>query len=502
MDPKIIKNNGVCYAGYPTVEMFNDVKNPKSGKMELKRVKHLLFGDWIQLLLKNGKPQLRKIKNKDHYYARARGKNGYVPAENILADKILEVNFVDVGQGDGCHIVTPDDKHFLIDSGPKNNMFRFLKWRFNLGRTKSSIPPFTVVISHSDKDHYYGFNEVFKAAKVAKGFKINKIYHNGMIEGSGAKVDSLGTISNKKVTDLCLTDAQYKKRVKAIGTKGMYAGTLEAVAAPKEALYKGCDPLYKKGNLTMNILAPVMQKVGAKPALPVLGDKGVTKNGHSIVIKLQFGKLRMLLGGDLNAESEDYLMEEYSGVPFGDLRKERMKENLSASKIKELDKKINDAILKVRKVFESDIVKSCHHGSPDFTHEFLKVLNPIATIISSGDEEPHCHPRPDTLGTIGKHSRGERSLIFSTELARSGMEFLDVSKVLAAREKKGKITGKIMERVVTRYGMINVRSDGERVVIAQKLESDAPRGSWDIHTLQWNEGKKEFEYIDYLRRIK
>ncbi len=134
-----------------------------------------------------------------------------------------------------------------------------------------------------------------------------------------------------------------------------------------------------------------------------------------------------------------------------------------------------------------DIAKSCHHGSADFSIDFLKVLNPIATVISSGDDEPHCHPRPDTLGTIGKYSRGERSLIFSTELARSGKEFLDLSK--------RKETDSTLERVVTVYGMINVRTDGNQAIIAQKLERVVNSTKWDIHKLIWSEEKGEFEYI-------
>ena len=136
-----------------------------------------------------------------------------------------------------------------------------------------------------------------------------------------------------------------------------------------------------------------------------------------------------------------------------------------------------------------DIAKSCHHGSADFTSEFLRVLNPIATIISSGDDEPYAHPRPDTLGTIGKHSRGERSLIFSTELARSGKEYIELQSEKSTEKKR--------ERVVTVYGMINVRTDGEKVVIAQKLEKSASSKNWDIHKLEWNEEKEEFEYKQY-----
>ena len=94
------------------------------------------------------------------------------------------------------------------------------------------------------------------------------------------------------------------------------------------------------------------------------------------------------------------------------------------------------------------------------------------------------------MGTIGKHSRGERSLIFSTELARSSKEFVELQK--SRSTKKG-------ERTVTVYGMINVRTDGEKVIIAQKLEKPASGRNWDIHKLEWNEKTGEFEYNQYLK---
>lgn len=123
----------------------------------------------------------------------------------------------------------------------------------------------------------------------------------------------------------------------------------------------------------------------------------------------------MLLGGDLNEPAEDHLMEHYTGANLPALRKALKSTN--AGQRQNSENAIRAAVLQARTVFQTDIAKSCHHGSSDFTSEFMDALNPIATVISSGDEEPHCHPRPDTLGTIGKYSRGVRSLIFSTELA-------------------------------------------------------------------------------------
>lgn len=49
---------------------------------------------------------------------------------------------------------------------------------------------------------------------------------------------------------------------------------------------------------------------------------------------------------------------------------------------------------------------------------------------------------------------------------------------------------------VAKYGMITVRTNGERVIIAQKLEEErSPGQKWDIYDLIWNEKLNEFEYI-------
>ena len=287
---------------------------------------------------------------------------------------------------------------------------------------------------------------------------------------------------------------------------------LEKTSAEKESLRFGSGPIYdnKKYDMKLEVMAPVAEMVDGKPALRVFDSKvGPTKNGHSIVLKLTIGHLRILLGGDLNTLSEYWLIEHYSGYDIAAIKEKLASGGLTDKEREKLEADLKDAILLAREKLEVDIAKSCHHGSADFSSEFLQVLNPIATVISSGDEEPHCHPRPDTLGTIGKYSRGERSLIFSTELARSGKEYLEMNTKTEKKEEKKENADaknkkekkqtlsaqKKRERVVTVYGMINVRTDGEKVVIAQKLEAKASGRSWDKHMLVWKEDKQAFEYV-------
>ena len=481
----------VGYAVYPSVKLRSYIPDTKNGGMKLGFIKELLFGDYIKPYVTDGAYEtitITKGTNKGTYIkVRCRNADGYIKEKEMQAKRILEVNFIDVGQGDGCHVVTPDDQHFLIDAGKGDNMYRYLKWRFNLRTAKNPPPPFTVVISHSDTDHYQGFGTIFTKTKgTTNQFSINKIYHNGMVEGVGANLGKEVTYKGEKyITGLCDDNDAFLARLDQVKA-GPYINMLKKSPADKIALRKGSDPIYDNKGMKMEIMGPVAVDVDGKPGLPSFGGSDKTKNGHSVIIKLTMGHLRMLLGGDLNTVSEDYLLKYYTGTDVASLREQMNDENLDADTRKNAENEITKAIEIARESFEVDIAKSCHHGSADFTSEFLRATNPIATIVSSGDEESYAHPRPDTLGTIGKFSRGKRSLIFSTELARSGKEFLELKNISAQKKR---------ERVVTVYGMINVRTDGDKVIIAQKLEKPGTGTNWDIHRLEWKEDKQAFEYI-------
>jgi hypothetical protein len=175
----------------------------------------------------------------------------------------------------------------------------------------------------------------------------------------------------------------------------------------------------------IDVLGPVPLNPSGRITYPWFKDSSHTRNGHSVVLKLTYNQRSFLLGGDLNAASEEYLLQRYQG-----------REDL----------------------IKSDVTKSCHHGASDFTVDFLKVISPHATVFSSGDNESYAHPRADALGASGRYGRGTCPLIFSTELARSV-------------RKSGDIL----------FGMINLRSDGDKIVMAQMKEKASGRNLWDAY---------------------
>ena len=162
-------------------------------------------------------------------------------------------------------------------------------------------------------------------------------------------------------------------------------------------------------------------------------------------------------------------------------------------------------------IFEADVAKACHHGSQHIIDSFIRSVNAVATVISSGDQESHSHPRPDALGAYGKLGRGKRPLIFSTELARSTREFSSRHQSYLAlrgitlqieaetdKRKKARLIKSLedqRDRNVAVYGMITMRALGEKVIIAQKLEVPRkPSQKWDIYQLEFDHEHGQFAY--------
>ncbi|MEN6547566.1 MAG: MBL fold metallo-hydrolase, partial [Armatimonadia bacterium] len=399
------------YAAYPSAHVYDEEGN---------QIHHLLWGDWVQV---NGPETDGKVP------VHVRGVDGFMEVVELQKDRLLEIVFVDVGQGDGCLIVTPDDRKIVVDAGVADNMYRYLRWRFQFREDERTFD--AAVITHSDADHYYGFRPLFSDHNV----RFEHIYHNGIMEYDDRK-RPLGPVTKQGgqtyLTDLMVDrprleaflaepslygKKEYPKLIKN-GLERVPAGAdrismLAAHSAPDQPVFM---PGFEADQpVSIHVLGPVpeISSEGA-PLLrwfresPTEGsvDVGKTKNGHSVILRLEYRGVSILLGGDLNSSAESFLLQHYSGLPCPPADSNAEQTLIEAA----------------RTTLESDIAKSCHHGSADFTDAFLRAVNPAATVVSSGDAESYAHPRCDTLGAIGLHGRGWRPLVFCTELARSTRE--------------------------------------------------------------------------------
>ena len=178
-------------------------------------------------------------------------------------------------------------------------------------------------------------------------------------------------------------------------------------------------------DLKIKILGPVTKKSSGKITYEWFENNAHTINGNSLVLRLEYGNRSLLLGGDLNIESENYLLSIYNPDTF-----------------------------------KVDVAKACHHGSAEFTTQFLKAVKPFGTVISSGDNENYAHPGAQALGCAGKYTRGKKPLVFSTELARSYKSGKDIH-----------------------YGNIQLRSDGDLLIMAQMYEKNRASDPWDMYVV-------------------
>lgn len=482
------------FAEFPDAKVFKD-ENSNDW------VQHLLFGDFIQIADLEIKNNRVKVKARNNF--------GWISVSKIRKERVLEVNFIDIGQGDGCHVVTPADEHFIIDAGEGDNMNRYLTWRFNL--YKKNVPiklDFKAIISHGDMDHYGGFRDLFKN----KALRFSNVYHQGIVERPEAGKVSFGKIEEGLLTELVSNTTEMKAIItdqnKLSGKGSTYPKTLaEVLKSNPNVNFKMLNiennylDAYSDQNFvngkefSMKILGPIPQTKNGKKGLKSIDKGGKDKNGHSVIIKLKYGNLRLLLGGDLNEEFGKIMHKHYA------------------------DNNMLDELV-------VDTAKACHHGSNHFDLDFLKAVNAAATVISSGDDEPYSHPRPDTLGALGKHGYGERPMIFSTELARSNKEITyknlinlndwgkkvsdlkierkaindgnapNKAELLKELDVKTTNIQKDINSFLTRFGMINLRSDGNRMIIAQKYERDAASGKWDIQEMTFDANTGRFERKD------
>lgn len=487
------------FVGLPKDNRGRTVKTYLFTANRTTKVRQVLWGDWLNVDGEEPDGWLRVnwAPNSDH------PETLFIPKDHTSDTRPLEIIFLDVGQGDGAVLITPEQDDgeaiIVIDAGDNTNMHTFLSKRF--GAYKDDLQFHAAIITHPDEDHYGGFDSIFSTPR----FGFDTVYHNGLAErpvsgtfekvGGHAKDAATGT---SYISDLAIG----KPEIEALFADGIDVGNFvfpnvmqAALKNPKINDYAMLSTEHgtKEDNRTwmpgfapsdnraysIEVIGPVVEFDGAgKPRLRKIGSYGETKNGHSVLLRLHYDKFKVLFGGDLNDKAEKFLLRHYTG-------KSRMPQKGSAAYREMIDEAAN--------WFRSDIMKVCHHGSEKVTDAFLETVEPAAFVISSGDEEGHVHPRPDLLGRLGKLGRGDTPVILSTELQRSTREKEDAEmvesltrRVLNLKDSSSpNVRDKIMNDIwdlgrsnVSVYGTIYLKTDGERLVTAFRIETGSDKKKW------------------------
>lgn len=110
----------------------------------------------------------------------------------------LEVDFLDVGQGDGILIKTPYNQNILIDGGPDNSVVREISENLPFWNTSIDL----MVLTHPHDDHVSGLIEVLKR------YEVKKILATGVIHTTPNYLEWLNLIKEKNIPFLKPEDRQ------------------------------------------------------------------------------------------------------------------------------------------------------------------------------------------------------------------------------------------------------------------------------------------------------
>lgn len=226
-------------------------------------------------------------------------------------DGRLHVAFLDVGQGDAIFIQTPTGRQLLVDGGRYPSV--------TLAQLGREMPFWDrsidlVIATHPDDDHVGGLVDVLER------FKVSRLITNGAIEAS---------------------DTAY--------------GVLLSAAEDRDT------PIHPA-----QIGETILLDSGVR--LEILHSGGATANENqndaSVVARLTYGDLSVLLTGDAEAGAESELVQE--GWPL-------------------------DAV----------ILKAGHHGAnTSSSAPFLQSVSPQVVIISAGRDNSYGHPHPAMLARV------------------------------------------------------------------------------------------------------
>ncbi len=108
---------------------------------------------------------------------------------------VLKVIFFDVGQGDAALLTFPDDKHVLVDGGPRGINYNAGKWVIAPYLKRERIHDLdALILSHGDADHLGGFPYIMR------NFKVHEVWDNGQVQDTKLHQEYINLIDSLKIT--------------------------------------------------------------------------------------------------------------------------------------------------------------------------------------------------------------------------------------------------------------------------------------------------------------
>lgn len=411
---------------------------------------------------------LREWDPKDGKYRWKKQLCALPPQAKFRQKPLLKVRFIDVGQGDATIIMTPKDKVVLVDGGEERHLLYYIQKAFSHVLRTGPLHCNAIVVTHGDADHFEGLTKLLEKDR-KKGIEplvtVDFVYHNGLVKRSttkdlesfGEPQEENGTKYVKVVEDLLevpdhMMSDSFKRWKAALARLKKHNATVKVKRL--EFGIRGAFDFLSDENIQIDVLGPITDDVKGKRMLRFLKaprgglSASHTINGHSVVLKLTYRNVRFLFGADLNIISEERLLEE------------ARKKNIS---------------------LRSEILKVPHHGSDEFTPKIIEAIRPVVSVISSGDENEareYIHPRAGLVGSLGKFSREnvDKPLIYVTEMVAFFAKLGDITTTSKGGKKGSALIHNAYEK--TQFGIVHVRTDGKRVLVATHSGRDDRKESY------------------------
>lgn len=269
---------------------------------------------------------------------------------------MLDVHFIDVGQGDAVYVLFPDGKDMLIDAGDRDSEITDGLLSYLNGLSTLSDGLDYLMLTHTDSDHVGGMDEVLEE------YDVRRVY----MPNVGAKE------SDPERGYITTTTAYvpFYNAVQAEGAQVVYnEGTLEIVGE----------------NYRVDIYCPSAEYYdNIKPS-----SSAENKNNMSPVVIIEYEGVRTLLSGDLNMDtgstqhawSERHFIEQKGGTSF-----------------------------------DCDVIKAGHHGSYGSTGEaLLNYVKPEYVVVSVGEGNSYDHPHDDFINRVLAYDSSMSDKIYRTD---------------------------------------------------------------------------------------
>ena len=269
--------------------------------------------------------------------------NPFVKKPAPLEGRLLKVHFIDVGQGDSTLIQTPDGRSVLVDAGDETSGGKVADYLLGKGVQRIDL----LVITHPHSDHIGGL------PRVLDEFGVSRVLDTGYPHGGEQYKEILSIIESRKI--------DYKV---AQGFRQPGVGTL----------------------VSLDVLWP--------PASYQARDESELNDG-SIVMRLVYGNVRILLTGDIQEEAEGRLLADQQDL-------------------------------------QSTVLKVAHHGSEfGASNEFLQAVKPDYAVVSVGRDNSFGHPAKNTLERL--YAAGAQ--VFRTDESGTIIFVTDGAKVQVTTER-------------------------------------------------------------------